>query len=956
VSSTLSLTIERPSRETTRLSGNTAFDLGALVFIAACALILHRDGLFGGAAFYELDTRLFYYPLADWVGHQLHAGSFPLWLPDIFTGYPIFADGELGLAYPPQLALLALLPAPIAMVWLRALHVFLAGAFTYAYLRTLRLDPMPALGGGLVFAFGSFISAQMHHENVVRSAVWLPAALTCLERSLFRVPRSTLVWSGLGAAAFAMGALGLHVQPVLMAALALGLYAVFRAFVPSRNAVGATRNAYVPLLSCAAIVLGGIGVAAVQWVPLGEWALVSSRRGGVDAVFGSAFAVPPAGLLSAIFPFFFRLPDATTWWSLWQQWEIEVYVGIPTLALVIVGIALPRRLEVAYFVPLGVLALWIGMAEYAPLFNLQQMLWSLPGFSFLRAPGRFSYLLVLACACLAAFGLQALAQRRVRLVVTLLGGVPAIGVLAALLAILPSWHDWLAVDPARAASWATATYLAQRAQYPIDPQLVVGGLLYSLNLLTVKTAWSLALLALTAFGFVVWLALGPRRAWLGQATFVALMSVDLLVFAYDFHPRAPLASFATGFEDPSAERVLLHDATEWPRWEPDQLLSQGIPTTGGYSSLPSQRHVELESATSSDPRLFDLWSAPLILEPINAADAHVVDGLPFRLQHPLLVGFGGSPAQVLEPPGSTDVVALRLIGMLSYAYNVPQGQTVATLSMGGQTLPIRAGLELSERAYDRPSLGGLLAHQRAPIAVDFEETTAEGEDYTAHLYEANVALPTRMAAAPITFTPTNPLVQVEIYGLGLVDTSGHVTALELVNRDGFTRVADGVLHNAHALPRAYVLPAAQAFSPARHPGLTATQLVASPDMDAHTQVLIENDPNAPDAPVGTSEVVAATRVEDLGPSAVRVTASADGPSYLVLTDFYHRGWTATVDGQSARVLIANALFRAVAIPPGTHVVDFRFQPVSVLIGGAISALSIVLAIAAIGLGVMRRWR
>src|SRR5207244_7647928 len=89
-------------------------DLAAIAAIALCALVLHRDGLFGGPAFYELDTRLFYFPLAQWVSQQLHAGVFPLWLPDIFTGYPIFADGELGLAYLPQLTLLYLLPTPAA--------------------------------------------------------------------------------------------------------------------------------------------------------------------------------------------------------------------------------------------------------------------------------------------------------------------------------------------------------------------------------------------------------------------------------------------------------------------------------------------------------------------------------------------------------------------------------------------------------------------------------------------------------------------------------------------------------------------------------------------------------------------------------------------------------------------------------------------------------------------------
>ena len=210
MSSALSIAPTRVTRNAQRFTRTIGGDVMSIAAIAACAVILHRDGLFGGPAFYELDTRLFYYPLAQWVGHQLQAGSYPLWLSSIFSGYPIFADGELGLAYLPQIVLLDLLPAPLAMVWLRVLHAFLAGLFAHLYLRTLRLEPLPALGGALVFAFGSFVTAQMHHENVVRSAVWLPAVLLCAERALFRIPQSIFVWAGLGALAFAQAALGLR--------------------------------------------------------------------------------------------------------------------------------------------------------------------------------------------------------------------------------------------------------------------------------------------------------------------------------------------------------------------------------------------------------------------------------------------------------------------------------------------------------------------------------------------------------------------------------------------------------------------------------------------------------------------------------------------------------------------------------------------------------------------------
>jgi len=950
VSSTRAIAPEGEPRDAERRGRTVLVDLAAIAAIAICALILHRDGLFGGPAFYELDTRLFYYPLAQWVGQQLQAGAFPLWLPGIFTGYPIFADGELGLAYLPQVLLLDVLPTPLAMVWLRVLHVFLAGLFTYLYLKTLRLDPLPALGGALVFAFGSFLSAQMHHENVVRSAVWLPAVFACADRavqqrSALRVARVAF-WSALGALAFSQSALGLHVQPVLMLALALGMYVVFRALIPTRG----VRSAYWPLLTGAVIVGGGLALAAVQWLPLGEWALVSSRRGGVDYEFASAFGLAPENLPTLIFPYFFRLPDATTWWSLWQQWETELYVGIPTLALAIVGIVFARRIELVFFVLLGAVSLLIGMAHYAPVFNLHQILWSIPGFSFLRAPGRFTYLVVFALACLAAFGLQALAQRRLRLVVAAVGGVPSVALLAALLALMPMWRGLLTGDPARARALVEATYLATRAQYPIDPELVVNGFRSSLDFATPKTAWSLVLLGLTSLGFVVWFELGQRRLVVGQGLFVGLLAVDLLVFAADFHPRAPLASLVP--VEPagvtSGTRVWLHDAPDLPSLEPNQLLAAGLTMVQGYSSLPSQRFVELEAATSSQPSLFDLWGGPLIVvEPDSPADAHAVDGVRFRAQHPLAAGFGGAAGTTFTVPANVGSAAsVRLIGTLSYAFRVPQGQPVANLALDtGAQFPIRAGIELSERAFDRPSLSGLVQHQKARVAFDFEDVTPEGEDYPGHLYEANIALPGPATVRSITLTPTNPEVLVEIDGVSLIDASGAVAhPLELGDRAGLQQTSTGVLLDTRALPRAYVLPRAQAFSPARHAGLTATQLVASPDIDLHSMLLIEGDPNTPQAPNGSQPVLAATQLEDLGPNAVRITATATVPSYVVLDDFYHRGWTAHVDGQPARVLIANALFRAVAIDPGTHTIEFRFEPLSHLVGAAISAVSLLIVL------------
>ena len=55
---------------------------------------------------------------------------------------------------------------------------------------------------------------------------------------------------------------------------------------------------------------------------------------------------------------------------------------------------------------------------------------------------------------------------------------------------------------------------------------------------------------------------------------------------------------------------------------------------------------------------------------------------------------------------------------------------------------------------------------------------------------------------------------------------------------------------------------------------------------------------------------------------------ADSPDggWVVLNDVWHPWWRAAVDGAAAPIERANVLFRAVAVPPGRHVVRMTFQP------------------------------
>ena len=79
------------------------------------------------------------------------------------------------------------------------------------------------------------------------------------------------------------------------------------------------------------------------------------------------------------------------------------------------------------------------------------------------------------------------------------------------------------------------------------------------------------------------------------------------------------------------------------------------------------------------------------------------------------------------------------------------------------------------------------------------------------------------------------------------------------------------------------------------------------------------------------------------PERVVIRARSPGRGLLILSDNDYPGWKATVDGRAADVERVDYLFRGVALGPGAHTVEFRFEPLSWRIGWIVSLVSLVAA-------------
>jgi hypothetical protein len=71
-----------------------------------------------------------------------------------------------------------------------------------------------------------------------------------------------------------------------------------------------------------------------------------------------------------------------------------------------------------------------------------------------------------------------------------------------------------------------------------------------------------------------------------------------------------------------------------------------------------------------------------------------------------------------------------------------------------------------------------------------------------------------------------------------------------------------------------------------------------------------------------------------------VVNSASGGRFR-LTEQFYPGWTATIDGGLTPIERCHEAFQCVAVPPGTHLVEFRYRSRFLVVGGLISLCSIL---------------
>lgn len=352
------------------------------------------------------------FPARYYLSEILKSGSFPLWIPHIYGGFPLLARAEAGVCYPINLLVFGLLSPYAALNLVILLTLMTAALGMYAYIREINGTFAAGLIGGVAFAFSGYIVSHIKHLSNVNAACWLPLGLVCIERGLRKNDPKYFVFLAL---IFGLQHLSGHTQVAYYSGILYVVYFIFRhRMLRNQGAQGKNPNQSNPkvrmVLFCAGGLVLGSGMGAVQLLPTYELVSLSQRAGGVTFDYAANYAYDPSNVFTFIYPYINGDIGAGTYTGNSIFWEDYGYVGVTVLALALYAVIRQwRSAYVKMFTITAVVSYILVLGPNTPFYEAVFHL--VPGMNYFRFPTRFLLITNLSLIILGAIGATHLSQR-----------------------------------------------------------------------------------------------------------------------------------------------------------------------------------------------------------------------------------------------------------------------------------------------------------------------------------------------------------------------------------------------------------------------------------------------------------------------------------------------------------------------------------------------------------------
>ena len=264
----------------------------AIAALSAMVIWFCDEMIFSQKIPFFRDLVTYFYPIKFSVAEAFKAGSLPMWDQHMATGFPIMAEFQSAVFYPPSIAFY-LLPFFTAVRFIFVFHYAIAAIGSYILFRSWKSPVYVALIGAVLFAFGGTMVSLTNLLNHFQSAVWLPWIIYFWESAVRdKRARNVAIFTIIALCQLLAGS-----PEIFLLSIGLALLDAIRLHREDQS--HGLFRATIVLLGSGFVIMG---LGMVQLLPTAELVMQSRRDQPIPVAEALAWSLQPSSLIGLLLP------------------------------------------------------------------------------------------------------------------------------------------------------------------------------------------------------------------------------------------------------------------------------------------------------------------------------------------------------------------------------------------------------------------------------------------------------------------------------------------------------------------------------------------------------------------------------------------------------------------------------------------------------------------------------